>query len=97
MEIDNRDLDRNFNKHRANSNRSDCSSDGEDDHIMLFPITDIDIDASNESLADQCSTDNDHVRRDSDGEPVKALITLRERRLLKVGLRNLSLKAFLFS
>jgi len=61
-------------------------SDEEDDHIMLFQITDID--ASNESLADKHSTDhdlNDNLRRnrsDSDGL-VKPLVTLRERRLLK--------------
>ncbi|KAK3762128.1 hypothetical protein RRG08_024938 [Elysia crispata] len=79
--VDNRDRDRNYNRDTESSRHSDQSSDEEDDHIMLFPITDID--ASCESLADQCSTDIDNNRRDSDGEPVKAMITLRERRLLK--------------
>lgn len=74
--------------HSDNSNgSSDISSDGDEDHIMLFPITDVDADASCESLADQHSTVgrvSHRHRHDSETEPVKAFITLRERRLLKV-------------
>ncbi|RUS71830.1 hypothetical protein EGW08_020415 [Elysia chlorotica] len=82
MEIDNRNRDRNFNSDSVSSNHSNFSSDDEDDHIMLFPITDID--ASCESLADQRSTDNTNDRKNStEEEPVRAMITLRERRLLK--------------
>lgn len=66
---------------------SDGSSESEDDNFMLFPITDIDIDASCESLADQCSTTatTPSKRQDIDEEPLRPFITLRERRLLKVG------------
>ncbi|XP_059168099.1 eukaryotic elongation factor 2 kinase-like [Physella acuta] len=73
--------------HSDNSNgSSDISSDGEDGHIMLFPITDVDADASCESLADQHSAVgrvSHRHRHDSETEPVKAFITLRERRLMK--------------
>ncbi|XP_005092965.1 eukaryotic elongation factor 2 kinase [Aplysia californica] len=69
----------------VNENSNDFVSDGEDDHVMLFPITDIDFDASCESLADQQSTDNvrHRARQDSEGNADKPFITLRERRLLK--------------
>lgn len=65
---------------------SDTSSESEDDHFMLFAITDVDADASCESLADQRSapTNTPLSRADSEEEPVRPLITLRERRLLKV-------------
>lgn len=82
MDIDKADLDRNYNRGRVSSMQSDYSSDGEEDHIMLFPITDID--ASCESLADQRSTDNKNHRKDSsEEESVQPMITLRQRRLLK--------------
>lgn len=71
--------------HSDHSNiSSDLNSDDEGDHVMLFPITDVDVDASCESLADQRSSVHHRERRESEDEPVKAFITLRERRLLKV-------------
>ncbi|XP_055874771.1 eukaryotic elongation factor 2 kinase-like [Biomphalaria glabrata] len=70
--------------HSDHSNiSSDLNSDDEGDHVMLFPITDVDVDASCESLADQRSSVHHRERRESEDEPVKAFITLRERRLLK--------------
>jgi elongation factor 2 kinase len=70
---------------RGSSGSSDLSSESEDDNFMLFPITDIDFDASSESLADQYVTTNGSSckRQDNVGEQPKPLITLRERRLLK--------------
>ncbi|CAG5126427.1 unnamed protein product [Candidula unifasciata] len=62
----------------------DGSSESEDENFMLFPITDIDIDASCESLADQRSTtDTTPSKQEDIDEPLRPFITLRERRLLK--------------
>lgn len=84
---------RNKNMNRNYSVETESDHDDGEDDFMMFAITDID--ASSESLADQISSEtpdcdnggnfNSSRRSRSDSEgAVQPLITLRERRLMKV-------------
>lgn len=80
----------------SNGNNMDYASD--DDDIMLFPITDLDVDASCESLADKKSApEPPRKRSDSDGQYSQPFITLRERRLLKVNFKKKLCKDIMYN